>query len=83
MLKIINSTGNPVAYLVVPSGGGLTEAVASGSIGANNAVEFKVDDPTLKVPDVLVRSTTPKDEYYFRQTLAGVNSTARISITEE
>jgi hypothetical protein len=82
-MKIINDTPQAVDYLVVPSGLDLSKAVASGSITPHSTRTVEINDPDLKVPDVLVRPSSKEDDYYFRLALAGLNFTARIAFTAQ
>jgi len=82
-MKIINSTGDPIAYLVTPSGTVISGSpiVASGTIGANSALEFQVSGAGLQ-PLVYVKSIAQYNQGYFGIKVANGQSSVRISLTE-
>jgi hypothetical protein len=80
-MKIINHSSDTISYLVTPSGTTLSgsKVVASGTIGANQTLEFPVQ--AGEGPIVYVKSITPVDQGYFSAFPKDSNGTVEVSVT--
>jgi len=83
-MKIINDTGNTIAYLVTPSGTVLSGSpiIASGYVVPNGSIEFVLTNAGVQ-PLVYVKAVGEYTQGNISRQVANGNSVVRIGITED
>lgn len=83
-MKIINDTNTTLEYVVTPSGTTLpnSKVLASGRVWRNTARDVDIN-ASEQVPNVYVKPVEDNNENFAFRQVSGLNSTVRITITEE